>query len=69
MAAAKYHMQLSGLKIEYRKATAESLAESEPAGPVGPVEQAEAPEPAPLPGDGEKPESSAARRRWAGFTS
>ncbi len=31
LAAAKYHMQVSGLQIEYRKATAETLAEMEPA--------------------------------------
>jgi len=30
LAAAKHHMQISRLKIEYRKATAETLAESEP---------------------------------------
>ena len=30
LAAAKYHMQVSGLHIEYRKATAEALAEREP---------------------------------------
>ena len=30
LAAAKYHMQVSGLQIEYRKATVETLAESEP---------------------------------------
>ena len=30
LAAAEYHMQTSGLQIEYRKATAEALAEREP---------------------------------------
>ncbi|HIJ56984.1 MAG TPA: bifunctional 2-polyprenyl-6-hydroxyphenol methylase/3-demethylubiquinol 3-O-methyltransferase UbiG [Deltaproteobacteria bacterium] len=30
LAAAKYHMQISGLNIEYRKATVEALAEREP---------------------------------------
>jgi len=32
LAAAKYHMQISGLQIEYRKATAETLAERETEG-------------------------------------
>ena len=32
LAAAKYHMQISGLKIEYRKATAETLADKETEG-------------------------------------
>ena len=30
LAAAKYHMQVSGLQIDYRKTTAEALAEGEP---------------------------------------